>query len=1359
MIGRVVGVEQADPGGAWGGACLRIGLPDVLTKDSRLRRDVIRVFQTDVRRVVWDRQPRRAFRPKTLFLADGGRIAFESLQWTNAGLRLLTDSGIRVVGFGDASELHLQAGDPWEAYYRELAVLCPDGTAALIRIETSTGMVLTGSTGRYRTPSGGDRRKKSGGDHAIGPAWTPDAILVSPETIRTWWRFAPHEVPLSRLAPDRVVQRALTGFRWRWNRNRSVCGGAATAGGRAVGWGFGVHAHSELTFTLPPPARSFRTRAGLDGAMGAGGCARALVYLNAAKGKPLYRSDVLVGSAAAVDTGVLKLPAAGQGARRLVLVADAVGTGQPAGADPLDIRDALNWAEPVLNLDPGMLRAEMARCGTLAMPALAGWKASGPGVPIRPRWDESDRSSPRFATAVSTGGKPLTLSRRARIGEADRWLKLWVRQVGKPDVLGAVDIRVDGRPVARIPVNHTGQDLPYVVPMDPWRGKQVDLQVVYTPGSLDESIQWRALALVPRKTSVNWTPLRTVDLRSWNGAGLRSRPDGSISAYGGGRGTVGRLIDTYEVSAATDLPRITAIRLEALADTSLPNAGPGRLGPGEITRVRLSTLARQRKTLRGRYVRIEMPHGSSALHLAEVQVFSPPSDERTLLAELSKPKPPSNLISREYATAEIVAILKVPAARRDVAQRTRLRAYLDTITENIARKGTASQSSMVEDNKPAHAIDGHFGGRYVQTEAQDGPWWQVDLGAASDIDRIVVWSRVELDNSHLLRHFDVVVLDEDRREVWRRGGISDAPVPAVEVFESDARDVPIAWAVEAPDSRTIGRIFDAHTRDGWMLSRYQGQSQAAVFALEDPVDVRRTGLRVDLKQAEERWYRPLGRFRLLATADDPPSKAEPVAVVVRPLSPPSGTPSGPPPESPYALFENDDHFVPVKPADRPKVVMVSEDTHGPGRAVRVAAGGTCRLDLPRIVPIRLSPGPGEFRYLRFAFRKYGRGKVVLGLEHVNSRDNPCRYEAGLKRSDVRFACRTWTWDLPSEWIVIDRDVRRDFGRLDLTGLTVTCPDGDYVVLDHIYAARRPQDFERLTAAPSAAKTNAAARLAVVAPVVAKVLPAVVMIDADGRTLAGTLVGAGGSVVTLGREIAGAGRKVTVRLPDGRKVSGKVTGISRETDVGVISITDAGTFKGAELSSREWFDTTRIYVGFAFTDGAQAPQGHAMTIRHFNPTLIMMAEPMPSERPGGPLVDEQGRVVGIHDQRRGGRHAMYIKTHTFARDWGRLIKGEIWGKWAAGRGPMMGVKTSRAKEGCQVSYVDADSPAASAGLLAKDLVLKVDGKPVRHETEIEAVLADKDPGQHVTVTIKRGDTTFDRKIALMRRRELKRPPRK
>jgi hypothetical protein len=78
-----------------------------------------------------------------------------------------------------------------------------------------------------------------------------------------------------------------------------------------------------------------------------------------------------------------------------------------------------------------------------------------------------------------------------------------------------------------------------------------------------------------RENAERWKPFRVVSAESAGGAELKSSADGAILASG-----VSPAKDKYVVRVTSPVPRVSAIRLEALPDPSLPARGPGRAENG-----------------------------------------------------------------------------------------------------------------------------------------------------------------------------------------------------------------------------------------------------------------------------------------------------------------------------------------------------------------------------------------------------------------------------------------------------------------------------------------------------------------------------------------------------------------------------------------------------------------------------------------------------------------------------------------------------------------------------------------------------------------------------------------------------------
>ena len=88
---------------------------------------------------------------------------------------------------------------------------------------------------------------------------------------------------------------------------------------------------------------------------------------------------------------------------------------------------------------------------------------------------------------------------------------------------------------------------------------------------------------------------------------------------------------------------------------------------------------------------------------------------------------------------------------------------------NVARLGTASQSSVAHGGVPERAIDGNREGRYGaggQThtaETTTNPWWEVQLADPALISEVRIFNRTEADFYKRLDGFNLSILDNHRR--------------------------------------------------------------------------------------------------------------------------------------------------------------------------------------------------------------------------------------------------------------------------------------------------------------------------------------------------------------------------------------------------------------------------------------------------------------------------------------------------------------------------------------------------------------------------------------------------------------------
>jgi len=323
--------------------------------------------------------------------------------------------------------------------------------------------------------------------HIIQPVWSLDPLWVPFNSIHMRWSFAPQRVPLSRICPAGVISPPLLPK----FENRNSAGRALRSGGRQYAWGFAVHAYSELRFELPQCAKAFRTGVGLDRSVGAGGCARGRVYVGSTDEKPAYESPMLIGSKKVVDSGPIrmKLPSGGPGV--LILQADPINRGHPPSADPLNIRDKLDWLDPQVELDAATLRQQTRRhIGPLL----------GDGPQWRLRHERSDAynwtsildetGTPgrrRFRTMVQARGRPLRIWREMEIGPKDKWLAVRVSlSDGQPADADSIAMSIGaGKIRAReVPIRQTWQSraAPLLFAIGDHQGEKVKIEFIQAAG-------------------------------------------------------------------------------------------------------------------------------------------------------------------------------------------------------------------------------------------------------------------------------------------------------------------------------------------------------------------------------------------------------------------------------------------------------------------------------------------------------------------------------------------------------------------------------------------------------------------------------------------------------------------------------------------------------------------------------------------------------------------------------------------------------------------------------------------------------------------------------------------------------------
>jgi putative serine protease PepD len=285
------------------------------------------------------------------------------------------------------------------------------------------------------------------------------------------------------------------------------------------------------------------------------------------------------------------------------------------------------------------------------------------------------------------------------------------------------------------------------------------------------------------------------------------------------------------------------------------------------------------------------------------------------------------------------------------------------------------------------------------------------------------------------------------------------------------------------------------------------------------------------------------------------------------------------------------------------------------------------------------------------------------------------------------------------------------------------------------------------AEPTLSELYATARTAVV--VVEGRQPGVRWPQGPPREDDGVATGSGfaigdGRVVTNQHVVAGA-EEVAVRLR-GRRVRANVLGSDASTDLALLRLRPE---QARRVEALPLGDSQRVRPGDAAVVIGN-PLGLARTITAGVVSAVDRRIEAPDGFPirdaiqtdaavnpgnsGGPLLDARGRVIGVISQGRGDGIAFAVPVDTLERVVPQLERdGRV-------RRAYLGVSTSSAGRGAVVREAVRPGPAARAGLRSGDVIVSVGGARIRNPDDVASAIADRSPGERVTVEYRRDGET-------------------
>lgn len=287
-------------------------------------------------------------------------------------------------------------------------------------------------------------------------------------------------------------------------------------------------------------------------------------------------------------------------------------------------------------------------------------------------------------------------------------------------------------------------------------------------------------------------------------------------------------------------------------------------------------------------------------------------------------------------------------------------------------------------------------------------------------------------------------------------------------------------------------------------------------------------------------------------------------------------------------------------------------------------------------------------------------------------------------------------------------------------------------------------------------------------------PAIVQLRVNGGkgpgSGSGVIFRSDGHVLTNHHVVDGA-RRITVIMADGEEVVARFIGSDADTDIAVVKV-DRSELASAPLGSAASLRVGQLAVaigsplglagGPSVSVGVVSALGREIPGGADNPPLLDMIQtdaPIAPGSSGGALVDGTGAVVGVTTaiavSAVGAEGLGFATPIDIARDVAEQIiaSGRAVHVWLGVEGEDVDATLARemgVSGGAMIRNVSQDSPAARAGIARRDVIVAVDGMPVRSMGALKVQLRTHRPGDEVTLAYHRGKQARSLKVKLAER---------
>lgn len=303
-------------------------------------------------------------------------------------------------------------------------------------------------------------------------------------------------------------------------------------------------------------------------------------------------------------------------------------------------------------------------------------------------------------------------------------------------------------------------------------------------------------------------------------------------------------------------------------------------------------------------------------------------------------------------------------------------------------------------------------------------------------------------------------------------------------------------------------------------------------------------------------------------------------------------------------------------------------------AVEIADGPWVQIaSFDQPIEIRERPLPGQFRQMRFAFQKRGKGYVQIRLLHANDAERPAIYSVATSKAEkgvVELQPKKVEEDL---WEIAHADIFSNFGEINIDGIAIQSIGEGSSVWDQMVISSSASHYDRLVSiSPINNRWDDWQKRS--DDLLPRLMKATVEIKRPKKSPQSAILFDinRGLFATLGDDDWKRGETIEIIRDDGKTFQGKCLGMDPESKFAIAQIEKVeqpGEWAHFDLNSRDKFDPQFAYMVIQANEKPDSLSWDICRPLTFTKTYEILSAPEPFAcQVGAIVIDRDHKIAGF-----------------------------------------------------------------------------------------------------------------------------------